>query len=137
MGTTNGKLNDDATVFQAESIAMEKGIELLENAEPNQPVTILTDSQALLQALRNRTTNSHTVYGTKQALNGEGKQREIRVRWIKAHVNHYGNELADALAKDGALGLGSNDPIKVKTASKRTNLTMGTLKVKELNQKWK
>ena len=26
----------------------------------------------------------------------------IRIRWIKAHVNHKGNEAADVLAKDGS-----------------------------------
>ena len=47
--TINGKLNDEATVFQAESMAITKALELLD--QDTSSVTILTDSQALVKSL--------------------------------------------------------------------------------------
>ena len=38
----------------------------------------------------------------KQELNLVCEKTPIRVKWIKAHVGHFGNELADNLAKQGA-----------------------------------
>ena len=47
--TINGKLNDEATVFQAESMAITKALELLD--QDTSSVTILTDSQVLVKSL--------------------------------------------------------------------------------------
>ena len=70
-------------------------------------LTILTDNQALVKALANPVTDCKTIKNLKQTLNTFGAHMEIGVRWIKAHVGHYGNELADNLAKQGA----GNPPI--------------------------
>ena len=56
--------------------------------------------------LANPITTSKTVKEIKQAIT-KGLHTNITIKWIKAHVGHYGNELADQLAKDGA----SKNPI--------------------------
>ena len=100
--TINGKLNDGATVFQAESTAISRALALVENVDD--PVTILTDSQALIKALACYKDDSRTIQNTRTLLNEAAENKPITLRWIKAHVNNYGNELADLLAKDGAQG---------------------------------
>ena len=38
----------------------------------------------------------------KDSLNTLGAKIPVRIRWIKAHVGHYGNECVDELAKKGS-----------------------------------
>ena len=66
------------------------------------PVTFLTDNQALVLALANPETSSHSVRQTKESLNKLGARREVTIGWIKAHVGYPGNESADLLAKQGS-----------------------------------
>ena len=68
----------------------------------NDDLTILTDSQAVIHALDDVTTTSKTVKMVKHSLNTLGTRVHIRIKWIKAHVGHYGNEIADQLAKTGS-----------------------------------
>ena len=136
--TINGKLNDDATVFQAESSAIKHALSMLYDTDTgNAPLTILTDSQALLQALGEHKTDSQTIMETKDALNDAGKLKQISIRWIKAHVNHYGNELADILAKDGAEGLGSNPPSSLPTSATVVASKIDKAILDIWNQRWK
>jgi len=48
-------------------------------------------------------TCSTLVLETRLLLNEASKNNFIKLRWVKAHVGHIGNELADNLAKAGAL----------------------------------
>ena len=96
-----GCLGNYATVFQAECMAIVNGIE---KHSPNltDNLTILTDNQAVVHALADNTTTSKTVKTLKECLNTLGSKRQVRVKWIRAHVGHYGNEIADQLAKRGS-----------------------------------
>jgi len=56
-----------------------------------------------LAALDNVTLNSKQVHKCITALNNLGKANTVHLRWVKAHIGITGNELADKLAKRGAL----------------------------------
>ena len=116
--TVNGKLTDNATVFQAECVAMELGLTLLESAEENSDLTILTDSQALIKAINTHEVNSSCINQLRTELKAHSEKRSINIKWIKAHIGHPGNEMADELAKDGASGLGNGPPIQVGSSNK-------------------
>ena len=64
-------------------------------------VKLFTDSQSSIQALNSHEVNSLAVKDTKNSLNLVGQKiNRLENNWIKAHVGHSGNELADQLAKD-------------------------------------
>ena len=67
-------------------------------------VTILSDSQATIKALASTYTHCASTLKAIHALNELGDACSITIRWIKAHAEHPGNELADDLAKQGARG---------------------------------
>ena len=63
----------------------------------------MVDSQAAILALKNIDTTSELVKQTKNALNAIGQDYKIAIKWIKAHVNNKGNEIADRVAKTGSM----------------------------------
>ena len=68
--TINGILEDDPTVFQAECVAIQQGLTLLDNIPKRMNVQILNlDNQALVQALANKATESAIVKDTKETMN--------------------------------------------------------------------
>ena len=108
------KLNDEATVFQAEIIALKKAAEYIRmNMEPRYG-KILSDSQAALFALlslKNETSKSMTVLETVEELEHLALRANVRLAWVKAHVGIEGNEYADSAAKLGAehpMGINKN-----------------------------
>ena len=91
-----------ATVFQAEIHAIRRAIPFIKEAiTPGEAIRIMCDSQAAIKALESIDTTSGMVLRTKEALNDLGKNYNVEIHWIKAHVDHRGNELADILAKTG------------------------------------
>lgn len=96
-------LTRNATVFQSELQAIRLACTLLHDSIPkNEKVTFMVDSQAAIKALENVDTKSRLVQLTKNVLNAAGKVYDINIHWIKAHVNHKGNEIADRAAKTGS-----------------------------------
>ena len=65
-------------------------------------INIMCDSQAAILALEEVDTKSLGVKHCKNELSSLGRTHNITINWIKAHVNHKGNELADRAAKTGA-----------------------------------
>ena len=88
-------------VFQAEILAIRLAMirlnEILQTQD--QYIKLFTDSQASLQALNSHEIKSLAVKDTILALNLVGqKVNRLEISWIKAHVGHQGNEMADKLA---------------------------------------
>ena len=91
-------LTNSTTVFQAEIQAIRMAAPLIkEMVEHGAKVNIMCDSQAAIKALDETTTKSKLVLLAKQALNSLGDTVDITINWIKPHVNHKGNEMADEL----------------------------------------
>ena len=96
-------LSKTATVFQAEIYAIRMAIPFIkETAKQGQKINIMCDSQVAIMALENTETRSEMVIKTKHLLNKLGEDYDITQNWIKAHVNHKGNKMADILAKTGS-----------------------------------
>ena len=102
-------LGTHTTVYQAELHAIKAAAETLADLN-GRSVVINSDSQSALQALDSPVATSQLVLDTKKALNSAVKRwgKCIKLRWVKAHVGHPGNEIADQLAKQG-----SSDPATV------------------------
>jgi ribonuclease HI len=93
-----------ATVFQAEVYAIIMAINKLHTilddlAVKPKLIQIISDSRSALQSLDRPTTTSSLILECKQALTTLHKRVPIQLRWIRAHVGHAGNELADTWAK--------------------------------------
>ena len=96
----NGKLQSYNTVFQSEVLAIHKCCDVLAEMDTDN-VTIFSDSQAALKSLVSLEVKSKTVKNCIDNLNRVGSFRSVQLKWVKAHVGHTGNELADQLAKSG------------------------------------
>ena len=85
-------------------------------------IKIFCDSQAAIKAVNAREIRSRAVLEAIGALNELASvAKSVTIVWIKAHVNHIGNEKADMLAKNGAEGRGRNDfvlPPRILTKNK-------------------
>ena len=101
-------LGRNATVFQCEVFAVMKAAQwLLDHKQMlvDEMVSIFVDNQATLYALNNPIITSQLVLDTIDLLDEASRVTELKrieLHWVKAHVNHKGNERADANAKDGA-----------------------------------
>ena len=67
----------------------------------------------MVKALTTHEVNSQCINNLRHSLNKVGKNAPTYINWIKAHIGHEGNELADELAKEGAEGNGNGPPIMV------------------------
>ena len=97
------RLNDFSTIFQAEVTALKMAAELLTQEERSEnTINFYSDSLSALQALNSLIIKSATVKSCMNSINNLGRVNKVTVRWVKAHINIEGNEIADALAKQGA-----------------------------------
>ncbi|KAI9036090.1 uncharacterized protein KD926_002467 [Aspergillus affinis] len=93
----------DSTVYVGE---LEGARMALDRAKPI-PVTVFSDSQAAIQAVRNpgRLSGQYAlqaIYGRIRALRSEGL-KDAELRWIPAHIGVKVNEKADKAAKEAAI----------------------------------
>ena len=65
-------------------------------------VTFYVDSQAALMAFKSTMIRSSVVLNCVKSLDALGAFTRVSLRYIKAHVGHAGNELADDMVKEGA-----------------------------------
>ena len=104
--TQSINLTGEASIFQAELIAIQEAANYLKLNEDTQGMYIkfFSDSQAALQALKSNHSKAQTVKNTHDALNALAEQAKlVRLTWIKAHIGLDGNELADEYAKLGTV----------------------------------
>ena len=64
-------------------------------------MVIWTDCLSTLQALPSKLTRSNAVIHCHEALNELAKHNTVHIKWIGAHIGHWGNKRADELAKIG------------------------------------
>ena len=99
------RLPDHATVFQAEITAVDAAANALAALPTTniRYVKFFIDSQAAIQALGNPCVRSKAVGQAIDSLNNlSSKATRVSLVWIPAHKGHFGNTLADDLAKRGA-----------------------------------
>jgi ribonuclease HI len=99
---TEAEYTGMATVFQAELYAMQMACDYAK-LRADCKVTILSDSQAAIQAVMHPLILSQTVLFTVDYLNSLASLgKEVLIRWVRGHNNTDGNELANFMAKTGA-----------------------------------
>jgi len=92
------------TVFQAEVLGIREALSWIRDNSEKWPIggyRILTDSQAALNALKQRNTYSSLVLSTKNLIKDLMFRVPLSIAWIKGHADNTGNEYADYLAKEG------------------------------------
>ena len=97
---SNGSMNLENTVFQAEVLAISRACDMLYEMPPID-VNIYSDSQAALQSLISLKIKSSTVEKCVEKLNLLGNERKVTLHYVKAHCGIKFNELADSEAKKG------------------------------------
>jgi ribonuclease HI len=100
----NEQLGAFATVFQAEVYAILLAAEKIRSILPTlsvkpKQVYIISDSRSAIQALGRPSTKSSLILDCKTKLQFLCSEISVTLQWIKAHVGHAGNELADSWAK--------------------------------------
>ena len=99
-----GYLGKEATVFQSEIKAiLEAALTFRHRNIHRTKIVFRVDSQASVLALASPNTNTQLVLDCVQALQHLANKCRVEITWIKAHVGHTGNELADEAAKAGAM----------------------------------
>ena len=92
------RLNDDATITQAELVAIWGALE--HAAEHSLKAIIHTDSLTAIQILRNKKNSERSLCNYILSTAHLLKERPL-INWIPSHVGIEGNELADKHAKEG------------------------------------
>jgi ribonuclease HI len=92
-----------ATVFQAEIYATLACLhEIKMRGKPEKHLSICSDSQAALKALKAIRTTSLLVYQCQKVLNDISVLHAVGLHWAPGHAGVRGNEIADGLARCGS-----------------------------------
>jgi len=106
VSTCRGKLPDFCSIFQAEGQAILQAIRYVSTIVPKPEfVEIFSDSRAALVSSLSSERVSSPFHDVRTLL--LSRLNQIQLFWIAGHRGHHGNEIADLLAKQGALGPGS------------------------------
>nr|GBO09877.1 hypothetical protein AVEN_34255-1 [Araneus ventricosus] len=93
---------DNCSVFRSELLAIEARLEAILNENNYGAVWILSDSRSSIQHLKDwNNVGDRTGISILKLLRHIGVDHEVHLQWIPSHVDIYGNEVADNLAKQG------------------------------------
>ncbi|GBN02552.1 hypothetical protein AVEN_89519-1 [Araneus ventricosus] len=124
----SGQLPSQATVFQAELLALSKAVEHAKTILNQTSIKIFTDNRAAIQASTNPKSRNQMA---RQIFLSLLSNPHIKLNWIKAHAGYFGNESADLQAKSAAESETTNiHQIKFSKAFLKTHLK------KHLIQEW-
>ena len=106
VATCRGKLPYACSIFQAEGQAILQGLRFAtEMSPPPTSIEIFSDSRAaLISSLSSERITSPFLEIRKLLF---AMHNKVQLFWIASHQGHEGNEIADTLAKQGALGPGT------------------------------
>ncbi|XP_035212048.1 ribonuclease H-like [Stegodyphus dumicola] len=94
------RLNDTASVFQAEVLALKKALIWIGSTiTDNIPIRIFTDSRSSLQSLNSDKITKRSILSLKEIIKTLLDSHSLELNWIKAHIGIAGNERADSEAK--------------------------------------
>ncbi|XP_021002430.2 uncharacterized protein [Parasteatoda tepidariorum] len=103
------RMPDFTSVFRSELTAIEQGIDAIINESDFGDFWILSDSCSSLQHLHNWTkVGDKTSISILLKLQLISKHHDVHLQWIPSHVDIFGNEQADRLAKEGCSHLTSS-----------------------------
>lgn len=121
---------DFCSVFRSELLAIDVGLETILSESGYGDLWLLTDSRSSLQHLSNWTmVGDKTSLSILHKLKSISLQHEIHLQWIPSHVDIFGNELADNLAKEGS-GLSTT------SSSELTYLELYSQKNSQIRNEW-
>jgi ribonuclease HI len=106
VASCRGKLPNVCSIFQAEGQAILQAIRFATSMVPKPShVEIFSDSRAALLSSVSSDRVTSPFHDVRTLLLTHRKQ--VQLFWIAGHRGHQGNEIADLLAKQGALGPGT------------------------------
>ncbi|XP_055938049.1 uncharacterized protein LOC129968221 [Argiope bruennichi] len=95
------RLDDHATVFQAEAYAFFMALEYIDKMNSWSKASIFSDSLSLLSALASPNRKSWILKQLADKIKTVNTHRRLSFFWVKAHIGVVGNEEADKQAKLG------------------------------------
>ena len=129
-----------ASIFQAELEAIRQAALFFNKQRTRYPakyIKLLVDSQAALKSLCHNSVRSETVRRTMQELSNLGSEiPRLTLAWIKAHVGHEGNELADLAAKQGALEPQMSIKVEIPLSKTEIDNTLKSLIYNKWQLRW-
>jgi ribonuclease HI len=91
-----------ATIFQAELFAISMVLSLALERSGCSKLVICSDSQASLRALDSCVVRSRQIAECRSLIAAVSRFRAVQLMWVPGHMGVSGNEMADALARQGS-----------------------------------
>ncbi|XP_035229738.1 ribonuclease H-like [Stegodyphus dumicola] len=121
------RLNDEATVFQAEVLALKRALLWIDQRTENTH-RIFTDSLSTLQSLNSIQQRSRSIISLKEMIHTIRDNKDLELNWIKAHVGNKGNERADEEAKKATQRSSIDITVPLSEQSAKSKILQETLR---------